>query len=72
MMNANDVARPGFGLGATGVVTPSRSTLTACALKKSGMAAAVEWRESRRCPECRALAYVPCEHRPNGFAEREQ
>lgn len=35
--------------------------------KAAGMAAAVEWRESRRCPDCRALAYQPCVHRPNGF-----
>jgi hypothetical protein len=33
----------------------------------AGMAAAVAWRESRRCPDCRALAYVPCSHWPNGL-----
>jgi hypothetical protein len=35
--------------------------------KARGMAAAIYWRESRRCADCRALAYVPCAHRPNGF-----
>lgn len=35
--------------------------------KAAGMAAAIAWRESRRCVHCRALAYVPCVHRPDGF-----
>lgn len=32
--------------------------------RREGMAAAHEWRESRRCKACGALAYVACEHRP--------
>jgi hypothetical protein len=49
-------------------------------LKAAGMAAAIAWREGRRCralvPDplhpsgtkiCGALGYVPCAHRPNGF-----
>lgn len=49
------------------------------ALKESGMAAAHNWRESRRCREpvadpfagngfreCRALGWQPCAHRPEG------
>jgi hypothetical protein len=48
----------------------------------AGHAAAIEWRESRRCtalvPDplhpsgtrvCRALAYEACAHRPEGFVE---
>lgn len=34
--------------------------------KREGMAAAIAWRESGRCPDCRALAYQPCAHRPDG------
>lgn len=53
--------------------------------KADGMAAAIAWRESRRCtalvPDplhpsgtrvCRALAYVPCAHRPGGHFGGEQ
>lgn len=49
-------------------------------LKQIGMAAARAWRESRRCRavmadpfspngscECRALAWQPCIHRPEGL-----
>lgn len=31
-----------------------------------GLAAAIHFRESRRCPHCGALGYVTCSHRPNG------
>jgi hypothetical protein len=34
-----------------------------------GGEAAIHWRESRRCPECRALAFEGCVHRPNGLHE---
>jgi hypothetical protein len=34
-----------------------------------GLAFARKWRESRRCPDCGALAYVGCTHRPNGFED---
>jgi len=50
------------------------------ATKAEGIAAAIEWRESRRCKElipdahhpsgtriCGALAYQPCIHRPEGI-----
>ena len=46
-----------------------REDMTVRAQKCAGMAAAVEWRESRRCSQCGALAYVPCEHRPEGLAQ---
>lgn len=36
------------------------------AYKRAAIAEAIEWRESRRCTVCGALAYVPCVHRPNG------
>lgn len=36
------------------------------AMKREGMAAAAAWRESRRCPRCRAFAFESCAHRPNG------
>lgn len=58
----------------------SRPLATRRAQKAAGMAAAIEWRERRRCrglvadPStptglrlCGALAYVPCERRPEGL-----
>lgn len=44
----------------------NRSLAQRRAEKELGMAAAVRWRESRRCIECGALGYTPCEHRPEG------
>lgn len=38
------------------------------AKKALGMAAAIEWRESRRC-HCGALAFESCAHRPEGLTE---
>ena len=46
----------------------ARSIATVRAQKAAGMAAARAWRESRRCKQCGALAYVPCAHRPEGAA----
>jgi hypothetical protein len=45
-----------------------RSTAQRRAEKVAGMAAARNWRESRRCRECGALGYTPCAHRPEGAA----
>jgi hypothetical protein len=58
----------------------SRGGTAARSMKVAGMAAAVAWRESRRCKElvpdplhpsgtkvCAALGFEPCAHRPNGL-----
>lgn len=34
-----------------------------------GREAAIHWRESRRCPAIRALAFQSCVHRPHGLHE---
>lgn len=57
----------GANLKATALPLVDRSTAQRRAEKKIGMAAAAAWRESRRCPHCRALAYTPCAHRPEGL-----
>lgn len=48
----------------------SRGGQTSAAMKRAaraeGMAAAIEWRESRRCKSCGTLGYYSCAHRPNG------
>jgi hypothetical protein len=57
---ARDRHREGSLKGATGSLAVRR------ALKAKGMAAAIAWREKRRC-HCGALAYRPCIHRPDGL-----
>lgn len=44
-----------------------KGAATVRAQRVAGMAAAREWRESRRCA-CGALAYQSCAHRPDGLA----
>jgi hypothetical protein len=57
---ARERHREGSLTGAAGSLAARR------AKKANGMAAAVEWRETRRC-HCGALAYQSCAHRPDGL-----
>lgn len=73
----------GGGQGANLRTMPARlgrADALALDLKAKGMAAAIAWREARRCREpvadpfspvgtreCRALAWQPCAHRPEGL-----
>lgn len=45
----------------------AESARQASAVRQVGLKAARDWRESRRCVDCGALAYESCAHRPEGF-----